>query len=47
MNDESRETSLMLEPGFIPKAFPSLSVGHGLQGLDQEVSGSGAGVAPL
>lgn len=46
MDDESRETSLTLEPGFIPKAF-SLSVGHGLQGLDQEVSGSGAGVAPL
>ena len=47
MDDESRETTLILKPGFIPKAFSSLSVGHGLQGLDQGVSGSGAGAASL
>ena len=35
MDDESRETTLILKPGFIPKAFSSLSVGHALQGLDQ------------
>lgn len=47
MDDESTETTLILEPGFIPKAFSSLSAGHGLQGLDQEVSGSRAAAAPL